>query len=304
MRMSSLAKVVGSVALTGLFVSGTVLPAHAVTAAPQIDYEFENSLADASSGSTLTVAPACPADPCNATTGFGTSGGDQYFEWTSTTNRGGGLTVDTQASLGDSYTIMLKFSFDQMTSWRKIIDFQDRSSDNGFYIYNGLIQEYPLGDGVTTFSPGQEITLMVTRDGASKQFTVYVYDGTNFVQDLQVTDSNDDAIPAVSPVHSGGTRLGFFFDDTDTTSEATSSGKVFYIRMWSQTALTSSQLQDEAENAVRLPESNSGSESSSGSEELPDTGLNVLPIQLLGFGSLLVGAAFLATRGIRTARKK
>jgi hypothetical protein len=297
MRVARAGKLLGSIALSSLIIAGAVAPAQAVTSAPQVDFEFEDSLTDASGGSTLTVAPACPADPCNATSGFGINGGDKYWEWSSTDNRGGGFTVDTRASLGDSYTIMLKFSFDQMTSWRKIIDFQNRSSDNGFYIYNGLIQEYPLGDGVTNFSPGDEITLMVTRDSASKLFTVYVYDGTNFTLDLQVTDTNDDAIPAASPVHSGGTRLGFFHDDTDTSSEATSSGRVSFIRMWSATALTSTQLQAEAENSVRLPESSSESESGSETNEnLADTGANSLPVELFSLGALLVGAAFLSLR--------
>lgn len=217
---------------------------------PTIDYEFENNLTDLGNASTITVAPACPANPCNTSTGFGTSSGDTYWEWTSTNARGGGFTIDTNQAIGSSYTIMLKFSFSQMSSYRKIIDFQNRGDDTGFYIYGGKINEYPLGTGANTYQPNQEITLMVTRDATSKLFTVYVYDGTNFNQELQVTDTNNRAIPIASPSISGGSRLGFFFDDLSTNGEATPSGKVFYIRMWQGTALAQADLQSLAATSV------------------------------------------------------
>lgn len=254
--------VVSSVVLSAalaLFGTGS---AQATAPNPTVDYEFENNTTDSGSASTFTVAPSCPADPCNTTVGHGTSNGDGYWEWASTANRGGGFTIDTQQALTGTYTMMLKFSFtdpNKYSSWRKIIDFQNRSDDTGFYLNSGRIRQYPLGsNGPTVFPVNTDITLMVTRDAATKLFTVYTYDGTNFVQEIQVTDTNDRAVPVASTVHSGGTKLGFFFDDTATSSEATSTGKVYFIRLWKAQALSQSDLQTQAQTAViQAPAANS-----------------------------------------------
>ena len=51
-----------------------------------------------------------------------------------------------------------------------------------------------------------------------------------------------ESIPAVNG--SGGTTLGFFFDDLETSDEATPTGKVYDVRMWANQALTQGDLQD------------------------------------------------------------
>lgn len=276
--------------------------AQATPSNPTVDYEFENVTTDSGNASTFTVAPACPADPCNTTTGFGTSAGDGYWEWASTANRGGGFTVDTQQALTGTYTIMLKFSFtdpNKYSSWRKIIDFQNRTNDTGFYLNSGRIRQYPLGsNGPTVFPVNTDITLMVTRDDTTKQFTVFTYDGTNFVQEIQVTDTNNDAIPIASTLYQGGTKLGFFFDDTATASEATSTGKVYYIRLWEGQALSSADLQLQSQTAVLAPAASTPSPSAtaaSASPALAETGTTTMGgfavVGLLVLGAFLLGSS-------------
>ena len=297
-------KFLATAAITSFLALTVSTSAHATTPNPSVDYEFENSTTDSGNASTFTVAPSCPADPCNTSTGFGTSNGDGYWQWASTANRGGGFTIDTQLPLTGTYTMMLKFSFtdpNKYSSWRKIIDFRDRTNDTGFYLNSGRIRQYPLGsNGPTVFPVNTDITLMVTRDDTTKLFTVFTYDGTNFTQEIQVTDSSDAAVPVASTVHSGGTKLGFFFDDLATASEATSTGKVYFIRLWEGQALTSADLQLQAQTAVLAPPASSPSPSSTpaastATPALAETGTSTLIVNaVVGFlilGALLVGSA-------------
>ena len=299
--VSVVKKLLAAAAIVSFITLSFSAPAQATTLNPSVDYEFENSTTDAGSASTFTVVPNCPADPCNTSSGFGTSGGDGFWEWASTANRGGGFTIDTQQSLTGTYTMMLKFRFtdaNNYSSWRKIIDFQNRTDDTGFYLNSGRIRQYPLGsNGPTVFPVNTDITLMVTRDGTTKQFTVFTFDGTNFVQEIQVTDTNDAAVPVASTVHQGGTKLGFFFDDLATSAEATPTGRVYYIRLWQGQALSSADLQLQSQTAVIAPSASSPSPSATStvaSPALAETGMNSnAQAALVGF--LLVGAFFLGT---------
>jgi hypothetical protein len=262
------------------------LVATAAPATPTVNYSFEGNSQDSGNGSTFTAAPACPADPCNSSTSYGADGGDGYLEWSSTNARGGGFVIDTQASLTNTYTILMKFTFADFSSYRKIIDYLDRDSDTGFYIYDSRINFYPLGNSANTFTAGQPLTLMVTRQattGSAGVFTVYSYNGTTFSQELQVTDSAGTSIPATSTVHAGGTKLGFFFDDTDTSREATTSGKVFSIKMWSGSALSSADLQTVATAAADSSDDSGDSLANTGG------GLNL---------SLLFAGMFLVCSGL------
>lgn len=290
-------QILAALAIASFVVFTATTPALATAPSPTVDYEFENATTDLGNVSTFTVAPSCPADPCNTTTGFGTSGGDGYWEWASTANRGGGFTIDTQQSLTGTYTMMLKFSFtdpNAYSSWRKIIDFQDRADDTGFYLNSGRIRQYPLGsNGPTIFPVNTDITLMVTRDDNTKQFTVYTYDGTNFVQEIQVNDTNNDAVPVASSLHQGGTKLGFFFDDLATGAEATRTGKVYFIRLWAGQALSSNDLQLQAQTAVIAPTTPSQGSTPAAAPTLAETGAisrgGFIGLGLVALGLLFVG---------------
>lgn len=247
--MKKLTTVASIAALAFSLSLGTALVATAASTPPTVNYTFEGNNQDSGNGSTFTEAGTCPADPCNATTSFGTEADDGYLEWTSTNSRGGGFFIDTEQSLTNTYTILMKFSFADFSSYRKIIDYIDRTSDTGFYIHDFKINFYPLGSSANSFTAGQPMTLMVTREattGNSGVFTVYSYNGTTFNQELQVTDTDGTSIPATSTIHSGGTKLGFFFDDLSTSGEATTSGRVFSLKMWSGTALSATTLEDVA----------------------------------------------------------
>jgi hypothetical protein len=89
-----------------------------------------------------------------------------------------------------TYCIQLKFTPQATTGWRKILDFKNRTSDKGLYIYNSKLQFYPYTPGPDiAFTPGVPVTVVFTRDGATGEMSGYV-DG---VWQWTITDSPNDA---------------------------------------------------------------------------------------------------------------
>lgn len=130
-------------------------PAPAAAAVPpaSFSFNFNGNLNDdvAGGASTVTPSPACPNDPCIDASGFGSDADGPFWHWSSNnTDSGGGLQLLTSAPIGDTYTILMKFAFNETgPSYRKIIDYKDRVDDTGFYFYNGNILFYNLGSAST-----------------------------------------------------------------------------------------------------------------------------------------------------------
>lgn len=157
----------------------------------------------------------------------------------------------------------------------KIIDYKNSLSDTGFYFYNsGKIQFYSgaLGNKVT--KNDEVVSLICTRDsnGVFKSYVVNESDYT-LTLDYTHTTSGNNSIFALDA--SGGSMMGFFFDDTVTSSEATSGGKVFEIRVWPnaleeediETIITKGEIiirhVDENGNNIASPESILGADGTS-----------------------------------------
>lgn len=228
-----------------------------------VEYDFLNRLTDLQGNSTLTVfgSENDGYNHSNATSEFGLDTYGSYWTWTSSTSRGGGFYIDIHEDLSQSYSVGVRFAYDSTgPSWKKIIDYKDQQSDNGFYFYdNGKLKFYPYSPlGISTTANGQVVDIIASRssDGIFRAYTVI--DGT-LVQELEVTDTSGEAIPAVID---GKTRFGFFFDDIDTSSEASSGGRVYSIKVWDEpiesivleSALDVSQTDqiENFENGVRL----------------------------------------------------
>lgn len=156
------------------------------------------------------------------------------------TNNGGtlganGITfgINQGPSLGgfnnaESFSIVMGFSFNSLTGYRKILDFKNRSSDAGLYNLNTSLNFYPVGSTITgQFQVGVVHRVVFTRD-AGGNINTYV-DGNN---GLNFVDSaNQATIPSV---------LHFFNDDFAVPGEA-SSGFVDYIQIY-DAALTNQQI--------------------------------------------------------------
>ena len=133
-----------------------------------------------------------------------------------------GLSLDNVVS--QTYSIYISFYFDSfnasLTTWQRILDFQNRLSDSGLYGLNGSLQLFssvylpglppviggndPHGSSAgQLFSAGVIANLLVTRD-ATGLFSAYVNGGLAF----SVMD------PTGSTTFSGlNNRIWFFVDD-------------------------------------------------------------------------------------------
>ncbi len=198
-----------------------------------VQYNFSHHLTDLKKHSTLTAwSSTGDNNRSNATTTFGNDEYGNYWQWHSNTARGGGFYIDIDKDIGEEYTIGLKFSFEQTApSWKKIIDYKNSTEDTGFYFYNsGHLNFYNYGVNGASITSANQVVDMIVRRNKSKQFEAYIVDSSyNKKLDLQVTDTANQGVPAVID---GKTRLGFFFDDIATTSEASSGGKVYTLKIW------------------------------------------------------------------------
>lgn len=298
----------GLIGATASSVSAAVPP-------PTIDYRFDSNLTDSAGGSTATESVTCTAgqidDPCIVSTTYGSDNGDSYWQWTTTSEDGGGLRIVTNAPVTDTYTVILKFSFSDIgpdAGYRKIIDYKDRGTDNGFYTYEDYIYFYELGDGSDAagrfFSANEVIDLIIVRDGTTDNFKVYLRSAGGGLGDpvIDIDDSADNE--SVFSDSGLGSVIGLFFDDESTDGEGGPGGKAYQFTAWSGIALTVDQLNEalgiSAEGPdyddYRLPPHDAVTES------LPNTGSESTGV-LVGLAALLTSAGVvISTRSRRTVR--
>ena len=234
---------------------GISTPSIAAVPTPDDVFTFDNSLTS-TSGVTLSPYATCSASissPCNSSSSFGAIGGDSYWQWASSSDKYGGGFSYIASDIGSSYTFFLKFqittpSADPRTDpYNKLIDYNNLADDDGFYLAGDTVdwyfEFYPLDTGTTSYSVTQLLELAVVRDDSStpKTFTVYTRSLSGlFTREYVVNDPAGLSIPAIV---SGNTILGFFGEDGN-NEEAIKAGKVFDLRFWHDTALTSAQLNE------------------------------------------------------------
>lgn len=241
------------------------LPAEAAenVTGPVVNLTFQGAVEDrAGQGAGVTVYddqekqyPPDYADagvdygPTNdATSSFGGRGLNTYWQWNSSSEYGGGLTIDVPTSLidGKTYSLGLRFSLGQVSGYKKVIDFQNRGTDNGFYIHDGKVNFFTTstqGDS-SSFSPNTVYNFLIVRDETAKTFKVYLNgDLENPVYAMENIDDNV-AVPAQVTVSSQEYyRFGFFYDDLAFNDGASNTGKVYSIKMWDRT-LEDSEISD------------------------------------------------------------
>jgi|GEM_PF-4511778 len=121
-------------------------------------YDFNNSFTDKLSGSVLDKFGATSDGNLhdNATSSFGSDVNGNFWQWEASlaSTRGGGLWIDVNNDISKNYSIGVRFSFsDTQGGYRKIIDYKNQTSDNGFYFYSG---------GKFNFYPNQTLGLTTT----------------------------------------------------------------------------------------------------------------------------------------------
>jgi OmpA-OmpF porin, OOP family len=124
-----------------------------------------------------------------------------------------------KSGVTDHYTIELTMKFEDVESWQKVVDFKNRSSDNGLYVYNGQLQFYDFGIG-GDFQANQEYRVKLERDRNTNMVRGYINDALTF----EFADADGHAII-------DNETLSFFLDD-DGTGEEEAPGAVTRIRIW------------------------------------------------------------------------
>lgn len=136
-----------------------------------------------------------------------------------------GLQFDnTQAYgfLSGSFTIEVYFRLKELESWKRVLDFKNRKTDNGCYIYEGRLNFFNFATGEKApVKPNEYVHYVFSRDAETHLIKMYV-DGESKVE---FQDPGDEAILNTDQV------LNFFQDDLIVKNEA-SSGAVALIRLY------------------------------------------------------------------------
>lgn len=143
-----------------------------------------------------------------------------------------GLKLDTTGLVSyENYSVELVFEFTQAAQagggWRRIIDTQNRVSDNGFYVDPGnFLQVYPVVTGSTTFTtPGFHRVVMSN----------YVVSGVREVKayldgNLELTSGTDQL--NLDNANNPGHLLHFFVDNFDVAPNEFANGRIAYMRIY------------------------------------------------------------------------
>jgi hypothetical protein len=188
----------------------------------QADYQFQNTR-DSSVGSPPALADL-GTNSFTSETVDGTSRTVLSF----TQNNGLSLSSTSGVIPNSTYSIVMLCSIQQTSSYRRLIDFKNATSDTGLYAQNGHLYFYPIGFGSPiSIAANTWVQIVITRDSTGT-LTGYV-DG---VQQFQVSDTGGYGVIS-------NNTLRFFRDDSS-SSEA-SAGSVARIRLYDG-ALSASQV--------------------------------------------------------------
>ncbi len=195
-----------------------------------LHYEFDNSLSEINgSGPVLNVLGD---EGIYQQDTLGEVG--DVRKWVYRFENNSGFQFDNAAAdnfLGESYTIELYFVFDELTSWKRVVDWKNRKSDNGAYVYNGQLNFYPyVYSDEAPVVEGEYTYYVITRNGDDQTVKIY----TDAREEIRFTDTNGDALP------DGDNVVNFFHDDLAVPNEA-SSGAVAMLKLYNY-ALDSSQI--------------------------------------------------------------
>ncbi len=203
--------------LLGL-VAGQVsfLPAAASVRAPVADYKFQATLASSISG-----APALT----NLGTGNMfknvTLGGAARTVLSFPQNNGLSLAPTSQIIASNVYSVAVLFAFENVSGYRRVLDFKNRSTEAGLYINSGDLSFYTVASGGLGLLPNQWLQLVLTRDSNS---VVNIY--ANGVGKMTFTDAGGAAVMGPENV------LRFFQDNALGAGGEASAGLVSRIQVY------------------------------------------------------------------------
>jgi len=192
-----IAMALGMVALTGRTAGAEVL-IH--------DYELNNTLNDQLGGPALVSA------------GGALSAAGYSFA----PNQG--LSLSGALPNAANYTVDLSFSLQDLSGFRKIVDFQNLTSDQGLYNLDSALNFFNFQTSPTTdFASNTLVRVDLTRDSATNLVTGYV----NGVSKISFTDSGSAAVFSAT-----NNIINLFIDDNVTNQREASAGFVNQVRIY------------------------------------------------------------------------
>lgn len=204
--------------------SMSLLIAFSVQGQSTLHYDFTNSLLEVNgNGPELTVLGTAGVYVEDTLNEVGSARKNVYrFEENS------GVRFNNTAAgdfLGDSYTIEIYFVFDELNSWKRVVDWKNRKSDLGAYVFNGRLNfyNYAYSDEAPVVV-GEYTYYVITRDADTKELLIY----TDARVEISFIDNNGDALLDEDNL------LNFFHDDFDVPNEA-SSGAVAMLKLYNYT---------------------------------------------------------------------
>ncbi len=186
-----------------------------------LHYEFNNSLTDVNgNGPELTVLGTDGVFVQDTLLEIGSAEKRVYrFEANS------GFQFDNTAAgnfLGEQYTIELYFVFDYLDSWKRVVDWKTRTSDNGAYVYYGELNFYPYQYSADAPVLENEYTYyVITRNADSQELIIYA----DAINQISFIDTGGDGLLSTDNM------LNFFHDDLVVPNEA-SSGAVAMLKLY------------------------------------------------------------------------
>ena len=139
-------------------------------------------------------------------------------------NKNSGLSFDNGAAgnyMRKSYTLELYFRMEHLGRYSRVIDFKNRTTDYGCYIYYGALNFYNIATSDTVpFTDNQYQYYVITRDSATQVVRVY----SSGTSRLSFIDTDTNATLNTANV------LHFFQDDLAVPNE-TSAGNVARIEI-------------------------------------------------------------------------
>lgn len=220
-------------------------------AAPVASYYFDNTLAAQEPGTPALVA----TDP-DGTSGFiadtvyGSPRTVYAFRGTNDPAQQAGLTLDTTGLLpSSSYSVELVFEFfDRDSAWRRIVDVENRASDDGFYVDpSNSLDIYPVTGSPQSFATGVYHHVVLTNDNGTAD--AYLDGVFQFSATTNLMDINN--------INNPGNLLNLFLDNNQgPAQDEWSNGNIALARFY-DTVLTADQVAALAANPFNTPEPSS-----------------------------------------------
>ena len=156
-------------------------------------------------------------------------------------NQQAGLTLDTtDLVVPNEYSIELVFLFTQRQGqWRRIIDVENRQSDNGFYVDpQNKLSIFPLSSSTAMWTNNVYHHVVLTNDGST--VNTYLDGGAGFATTTGLLNLNN--------VNNPGYLMHFFLDNiAGGGSGEFSDGRVALVRLWGG-VLTAAEVRQLAQN--------------------------------------------------------